>query len=437
MFVEAFELTGRDVVAYALALSTRAHVAWLDGAKDVGELGRFSFLGCDPIETRMLGPGADPATTLDALSTAARVHQIHEELSNARLPRWVGYVAYDATWSRTDVTVQRHARPNRPCLWFARYDAWLVIDHEHATGHLVGDDRSACDRLRDKLRIPARTVRARPGAVVAGEATRHAHAIERALSQIAQGNLYQVNLARSFSATLQGDALALFVAMRAQGKVPLGMYLDAGDHQVLARTMESFLRWDRATRRLESRPIKGTIARSGRADQSEAEALRSDDKERAEHAMIVDLMRNDLGRVATVGSVQPLDVMRVEPFSGLSHLVSTVACTTRADVTLGQIFDATFPPGSVTGTPKLAAIAQIEALEAEPRGIYTGVVGHIDHCGGCHFAVAIRTAVVCDGTARYFAGGGIVEASQVARELAETELKARVFIDALAALVRS
>lgn len=435
MFVEELELAGRDLVAYALALGVRRHMAWLDGAGDCGDTGRFSFLGCDPIETHALCADGDLSAALDRMAQpTARTSSTHAGFNTARLPRWAGYVAYDATWLRSDVVAPRHVRPGQPVLWFARYDAWLVLDHVTATAHLIGDDRDACDRLRKKLTARSRSAHAHAGAVVASAAGLHTDAIEHALSEIARGNLYQVNLARSFTATLQGDPLALFLAMRAQGNVPLGMYLDAGDHQVLARTMESFLRWNRATRVLETRPIKGTIARSGHADQTEAEWLRNDDKERAEHAMIVDLMRNDLGRVADVGSVEPVDVMRVEPFAGLSHLVSTVRCRTRVDISLAEIFDATFPPGSVTGTPKLSAIAQIEALESEPRGVYTGVVGLIDHGGGCDFAVAIRTAVVREGAARYFAGGGIVEASQVSRELAETELKARVFVDALAAL---
>jgi para-aminobenzoate synthetase component 1 len=319
-------------------------------------------------------------------------------------------------------------------LWFARYDAWLTLDHVTQQSHLVGDDRAACERLRRKFMTAAPATRATTTEMRCSDVTAHGKAIEVALDQISRGNLYQVNLARSFSTELKGDSLALWLAMRAQGGVPLGAYLDAGDHQVLSRSMELFLDWDRGTRVLETRPIKGTIARSGTSDDLEANSLRNDGKERAEHTMIVDLMRNDLGRVAEVGSVQPAEVMRVEPYAGLSHLVSTIRCTTRRDVDLAAIFGATFPPGSVTGTPKLAAIKWIETLETEPRGVYTGAIGHIDHAGGCHFAVAIRTAVVRGGSARYFAGGGIVEGSRVAREIDETELKARVFAAAIEAI---
>jgi anthranilate/para-aminobenzoate synthase component I len=207
------------------------------------------------------------------------------------------------------------------------------------------------------------------------------------------------------------------------------MYLDAGDHFVLGRSMERFLEWDRVARTIETRPIKGTVARCG-ADDAETATLRGDPKERAEHTMIVDLMRNDLGRIAELGSVEVRRFLDVEPFAGLHHLVSTIVATTRPEVGLREVLLATFPPGSVTGTPKHRAMQVIEALEPRARGIYTGAYGFVDRCGGLSLAVAIRTAVVREGTAHYFAGGGIVEASDPAREVAETELKARVFLDA-------
>ena len=150
--------------------------------------------------------------------------------------------------------------------------------------------------------------------------------------------------------------------------------------------------------------------------------------------MIVDLFRNDLGRVSQVGSVCVPEVMAVEPYAGLHHLVSTVRCRTRAGTRLRDVLEATFPPGSVTGAPKLAAIDLIEALEPTPRDAYTGAVGFVDRAGGLSLAVAIRTAICEAGELRYFAGGGIVEASDPDRELAETELKAEVFRSALAAL---
>ncbi len=126
--------------------------------------------------------------------------------------------------------------------------------------------------------------------------------------------------------------------------------------------------------------------------------------------------------------------MEVEPYAGLSHLVSTVRATTRVGVGAEDILTATFPPGSITGTPKLRAIEIIEALERHPRGAYCGAIGHVDHAGGLSLAVAIRTATIAGAVLEYFAGGGLVEASVPEREVAETELKARVLLEALTML---
>jgi anthranilate/para-aminobenzoate synthase component I len=201
--------------------------------------------------------------------------------------------------------------------------------------------------------------------------------------------------------------------------------------------MERFVRWDRAEHSLSTQPIKGTVARGTRADAELAAALRVDPKEHAEHVMIVDLMRNDLSRVAETGSVCVSAPLCVEPYARLLHLVSTVTCRTRPEVTLADVLRATFPPGSVTGAPKHAAIDLIEQLEAGPRGVYTGALGFIDRLGGLSLAVAIRTAVIEAGELEYWTGGGIVAASSVQAELDETLLKAAVLRDALRALEQS
>jgi anthranilate/para-aminobenzoate synthase component I len=412
-------------------------VCWLDGAAAHAEA-RYSFLAAEPIESVHA-----PLSVADPLAMLARIEQdacdniAASELSGAPspcdVPRWIGYVAYDACFAGGRGRLPRPSA--RPALVFARYDAVLVVDHAHGTAFVAGDDAAACERLRARLQRPARPLRAaRAGAPNATAAEHHRAAIARALEHIARGDLYQANLARCWQASFAGDPLALWHALRAASAVPFGFYFDDGARVVMARTMERFLHWQRDSRALRTRPIKGTIARAGDRDAQEAATLRADAKERAEHAMIVDLMRNDLGRVAEIGSVRVAETMAVEPFARLSHLVSTVACRTRADVSLRDVLRATFPPGSVTGAPKLRAIDLIEQLESEPRDVYTGALGFVDRAGGLSLAVAIRTALLENGGVRFFAGGGIVEASQIERELAETELKARVFFDALAAL---
>jgi para-aminobenzoate synthetase component 1 len=432
MVVEPLAVPSPEFVAHALA--TRPGLAWLDGDGSEPE-GRFSYVASDPVE-RCVRTLADD-TPLSALATLGPADARAASTPIPRAPRWVGYVAYDAAWSGL-TPGRRGARITRStndfALYFQRHEAVVAFDHATGNGFIIGDDTDSCRRLRSRidsgitadLRYAVSDV-----TVPAGEL--HEAAVGEALELIAAGEIYQVNLARRWTATLSGAdprdaALGLYLAMRRASPVPLGAFLDAGDHAVLSRTMERFLDWDGDT--LRTSPIKGTIRRRGDDDEAEAGQLRADSKERAEHAMIVDLMRNDLGRVAVTGSVHLPRLFAVEPYTGLTHLVSTVACRTRPGTTLDAILGATFPPGSVTGAPKIRAMEVIEALEPVPRGVYCGALGFIDRSGGASLAVAIRTAVARGGRVDYHAGGGLVIASDPARELAETELKARAFLDA-------
>jgi para-aminobenzoate synthetase component 1 len=425
-----------DAATAARALRKRPGLAWLDGGPTHPAEGRLSFVGSDPVEVRRASFG-DSDAPLDLLRGLSP-HASAVEPRWRSAPTWMGFVAYDAALvGRTHVVARVARAPAAPVVWLGRYDAVLAWDESASEAWLLGDDEAACDRLA--LRLEEGRALSDPtaqiDAVVEPDPARHRRAITEALTHIAEGDIYQVNLARRFSAPFEGDPLALFLAMREASPVPLGFYADTGDHAVLARTMERFLSWDGPDGELSTRPIKGTIAREG-DDASEASRLQSDVKERAEHSMIVDLMRNDLGRVAAVGTVVVEEPLVVEPYAGLAHLVSTVRCRTAEGVDLADIFAATFPPGSVTGTPKIRAMQIIEALEDEPREVYTGAVGMIDRDGGARFAVAIRTAQVRRGEVVYHAGGGLVEASDPEREVAETELKARVFFDAVRSLRR-
>jgi para-aminobenzoate synthetase component 1 len=356
-------------------------------------------------------------------------------LASTDVPAWIGYIAYDAFWSSPARGAPRFERPKDPVILFRRYPALLVVDHEAGETSVAGDDEAACERFLQSLAACDEASWEIPkiGSVRVDDSRTHRDAIVAALDYIGLGEVYEVNLARRWSAAFEGDALGLWRAMRLASRVPLGMFFDAGDHAVLACTMERFIHWDAQRRNLVTKPIKGTIRREP-TDGGASARLRADPKERAEHSMIVDLMRNDIGRVAEIGSVCVEAPLVVEPFTGLYHLVSTVRCTTREDVTLGDVLEATFPPGSVTGAPKIRALEIIEELEQHPRGVYCGALGFIDHAGGLSLAVAIRTATVRRGEVHYFAGGGIVEASDPDREVAETELKAKVFVDAVSSV---
>jgi anthranilate/para-aminobenzoate synthase component I len=430
-----------DLEVIASALPARGRF-WLDGHAPHPE-GRWAFLGAEPLETRLARFGESALALLELPEAeASPLEGDAGDLRSAIVPHWVACIAYDAAWSeparlglREEPRLERGAMP---VVWLGRYERMFAADLERREVYALGPDRAACEELAEAARHGAgRAGRGTVTDVACEDPGAHRRAIEHALDAISEGRIYQVNLARRWSAQLDGEPLALFLAMRRASPVPFGFYLELpeaeGGGAVLARTMERFLRWERRGRRLETCPIKGTIARHG-ADDDEARALRADSKEQAEHAMIVDLMRNDLSRVAEVGTVRVEGAMRVEPYAGLSHLVSTVACLTRPEVGPRAILEATFPPGSITGAPKLAAMELIEREERVARGVYTGAVGHVDREGGLSLAVAIRTATVNRAEVAYFAGGGLVEASDPAREVAETELKARVFLDACASL---
>jgi anthranilate/para-aminobenzoate synthase component I len=214
-----------------------------------------------------------------------------------------------------------------------------------------------------------------------------------------------------------------------RSRAPLGMLLRAETNTVAGMSMELGLGWDRATGTLETRPIKGTRPR-GRDEAEDAamrEQLASDPKERAENVMAVDVHRNDLGRVARVGTVRVPALCEVESHAFVHHLVSTVRATVRDDASLDEVIDAVFPLGSVTGAPKRAAMTKIAQLEPEQRGIYTGVYGSIGRDGSMRLAVAIRTAVSDPRGTHYGVGGGIVVDSDPAREWEELMWKERAF----------
>ena len=431
----AERLASIDELPVARRLRAEPGFAWLDSNRSEARDGRFSFLAAWPSDEIRVEFGADaPFAALEKVSQQSE-GAVPDGPRPGEVPAWIGYIAYDAFWSSPVRGEPRFHRGSAPVILFRRYPALLAIDHEGGETWVVGDDRDACRLFCARLseRHDAETTPPRVGPIEVDDAKEHRNSIAKALEYIGMGEVYEVNVARRWSAPFTGDALELWQAMRIASRVPLGLFFDAGDHEVLACTMERFIQWDAGSRTLVTRPIKGTIRRET-TDDGASQRLRADPKEQAEHSMIVDLMRNDLGRVAEVGTVKVEDPLLVEPFTGLYHLVSTVSCVTRPEVSLQAILEATFPPGSVTGAPKVRALEIIEELEKHPRGIYCGALGFIDHDGGLSLAVAIRTATVSDGRVYYWAGGGIVEASDPDREIAETELKARVFLDAAESL---
>jgi para-aminobenzoate synthetase/4-amino-4-deoxychorismate lyase len=248
---------------------------------------------------------------------------------------------------------------------------------------------------------------------------------------IARGDTYQVNYTFKLRARFEGDDFAFYERLLAAQRTRYGIYLDTGRFRVLSASPELFFR--RRGRRIVARPMKGTSAR-GRwheEDDTHAARLASSAKERAENLMIVDLLRNDIGRIAEFGTVFVPELFRVERYPTVLQMTSTVEGTLGVGTTLEDIFAALFPCGSVTGTPKVSTMKLIAALEDSPRGVYCGACGFVAPGGDAAFNVAIRTVVIDaqSGAAEYGVGGGVTWDSTAQGEYAEALAKASLLAE--------
>jgi para-aminobenzoate synthetase/4-amino-4-deoxychorismate lyase len=243
---------------------------------------------------------------------------------------------------------------------------------------------------------------------------------------IAAGDVYQINLTLKYRFAFTGHPVALYAALRRKQRVEYGALIGAGDFHVLSLSPELFFR--REGKHVTSRPMKGTAPR-GRTPREDARLktwLTVDEKQRAENLMIVDLLRNDLGRIAKIGSVEVTDLFTVETYRTVHQMTSGITAELRADMGLKDMLRALFPCGSVTGAPKVRAMEIIRELEAYPRGVYTGAIGHIAPNGDSQFNVAIRTLLIdAGGTGEMGIGSGVVSDSKVDAEFEECLLKAQ------------
>jgi para-aminobenzoate synthetase component 1 len=357
------------------------------------------IVGVNPEEV-VTARGADAFATLDGLESGW----------------WAGFVGYDLGRAVERVRPRRPTDPAVPDLALARFDARLVLDHDGARVEGTGRTRRLLGGfLTDAGRTPTAPAAAElePWSSDLSQEAFEAR-VRAAIDLIEAGECYQVNLTRRLNCPVSADPLALFGALTHHNPAPHAALIRFRGISVVSASPERFLR--RRACQVETRPIKGTAA--------EAAVLGASAKDRAENVMIVDLARNDLGRVCEFGSVAVPQLCTIEAHPGLHHLVSTVTGTLRAGVGTGALLRATFPPASVTGAPKPRVLQAIEDLEASPRGVYCGAVGWIDaDREALDLNVAIRTFVTTPAGTELGVGAGIVADSDPAAEWRETELK--------------
>ena len=234
------------------------------------------------------------------------------------------------------------------------------------------------------------------------------------------GDCYQVNLAQRFQASYQGDEWQAFVRLNHSNRAPFSAFLRFDDSAILSLSPERFIQLEQG--QIQTRPIKGTLPRldDPQADAEQANRLANSAKDRAENLMIVDLMRNDIGRVAVPGSVRVPELFVVEPFPAVHHLVSTITATLPPTLHATDLLRAAFPGGSITGAPKVRAMEIIDELEPHRRNAWCGSIGYLSACGNMDTSITIRTVTATQGTLYCSAGGGLVADSEEAAEYQET-----------------
>lgn len=446
------------VSAY-LKVARGGHSFLLESVEGGERLARYSFIGTEPY--RVLR--TEPSAALDQ-SSGDPLLAIEDELRRFRvvslpgLPRFhggaVGYLSYE---------VVRHFEPRVPAASrdplglpeaiFMFTDTLLVFDHLHHNikvvthARLDGDIESSyrqalwrIDELVARLEKPLTALpyeeRASPCGRKPRIASNMARAefiakVERAKEYIVAGDIIQVVISQRFQRPTSAHPFAVYRALRTVNPSPYMYYLELGDCQIVGASPELLVRVEDGV--VATHPIAGTRPRGRDPEEDRAleEELRGDEKEKAEHVMLLDLGRNDIGRVSEPGTVQVSQLMDVERYSHVMHLVSHVSGRLRSEMTPYDALRACFPAGTVSGAPKIRAMEIIAELEPEQRGPYAGAVGYFDLSGNLDTAITIRTIVMKDGVAHVQAGGGIVFDSVPEREYQESVNKAQALMRAI------
>jgi anthranilate synthase component I len=451
-------------VSAFLKIAEHSDYAFLLESVEGGEhVGRYSFLGKDPFLILRARGGQ---TTIDrggaaTVSDRPFIDTLRGLMADFRspfvpdLPRFtggaVGYLGYGASeWFEPVLGDLGSGADGADQAGFMLFDTVLAFDHvQHriliiANARITADDdleslyQFACAKIQFLERELERSLSHKPapangGLVVRSNYTREEYEaqVRTAKEHISAGDIYQVVLSQRFEADVAADPFTVYRALRHVNPSPYMYFIRMGGVSIVGSSPEMLVRVEGS--RVETHPIAGTRPR-GRTDEEDmrlAEELKRNEKERAEHVMLVDLGRNDVGRVCEYGSVRVPQFMGLERFSHVMHLTSIVEGRLADDRDRLDALVSCFPAGTVSGAPKVRAMQIIKDLEPSGRGIYAGAVGYLDFAGNLDFCIAIRTVIMTNGKAYVQAGAGIVIDSNPAAEYAETHDKARALLRAL------
>jgi len=453
-------------VSAFLKIDTGGDAFLLESVEQAERWGRYSFLGVAPrivvhskgrrVTIAAAGEAPDTFDSDDPLAEIKRLLARFRPVPVRGLPRFtgglVGYLGYDMVRfceRLPDAAIDDLELPDQ---YLMLVDSFLVFDNttktikvvahasleDGADPHAAYDDACAridelIDKLREPVRLPKREPRTTEPHEVSGNLSQSTYEdmVCRAKDYIVAGDVIQVVLAQRFELPLRSDPFTIYRCLRTVNPAPYMFYLRLGDSTLIGSSPEVMARLEGDE--VTVRPIAGTRPRgtAERADQEMERELVSDPKEVAEHVMLVDLGRNDVGRVARVGTVELTERLIVERYSHVMHLVSNVRGRLAAGMDCFDVFRATFPAGTLTGAPKIRAMEIIEELEPVKRGIYGGAVGYFSFSGNMDTCITIRTILVRNGRILIQAGAGIVADSVPESEYTECVNKARAMIQAV------
>lgn len=445
-----------DPVPLFSQLKTRPWAQLLDSSNCNTALARYDLMVADPRLKIIAQQGINQVT--DSSGNTTKVSENSFELietlladihcDDAGLPFCggvLGYFGYDLTSDSTTAACstddQRQPAIDLPDMAVGVYDWAVITDHLEKKTLLVSCSTQKSvlqlvEQLHDELsghlsKLAADQEVKAPLQVsqleVDVDLACYKNDFSRIQNYLKDGDCYQINYARCYSARCQGSAWESYKQLRRNNPVPFGAYLDFPFAKILSASPERFIKV--SGDRVETRPIKGTRPRglSDEEDNSLKTELSMSEKDRAENLMIVDLLRNDLGKTCNPGSIEVPELFKIETFPTVFHLVSTVTGKIKNGLSALEVLRHSFPGGSITGAPKKRAMEIIQELEKHKRGIYCGAIGYISFNGNMDTNIAIRTMAVADDQLCFWAGGGIVADSEVEQEFQETRDKAAAF----------
>jgi anthranilate synthase component 1 len=437
----------------------------LESVEGGERIARYSFLGSSPslvfsskgrmIELREGRVSRRFTASGDPLEELRKILSRYKTVKVDGLPRFsgglVGFMGYDMVRFMEDLPEKNADDLKLPDSVFMLTDTMLVFDHvDHrikvvSNVHVKGDPARAYDEAAGRIDAVVRMLKgpagktAAPGKIVSkpGEPVSNmtkdafVSAVEKAKRYIRKGDIIQVVLSQRLKVKVTASPFRIYRALRSVNPSPYMYYLKLGDFSLVGSSPEIMVRCE--DRRVELRPIAGTRPR-GRSDAEDSALIKellADPKERAEHIMLVDLGRNDVGRVCEYSSVKVTELMTIEKYSHVMHIVSDVSGTLRKGKDIFDVVRAAFPAGTVTGAPKVRAMEIIEELEGVRRGPYAGSVGYFSFSGNLDSCITIRTILLKGATAYIQAGAGIVADSEPAKEYEETRNKAKALLRAI------